>query len=409
MAVIEYYPPTDRKDTDSLLSGVGGAVVRLLREIGVACPNDVFKGLRDQVMRWSFTQGGTRLTTDELRAEFVRLLGSRLGVQGDVVDFLRSRPTMLSVSPTFDELEEGHFFREDEPLSACRQRLTDQGAVLIHGPAGSGKSALLRVLGWELRAAGWLGFHWDFEQQSSSLPDTPANIVGRIRSEASILNQPCWISLENVHLQPAQYQSLLEQVKRVGSRPTLAATSRIEEPIDTDSSNLRSVLRGVRLRLEPSEKRGMELLRWWLREEQSLGPAEISAVFRSTDWTQFTSDFQSLRLAYESFDFAKLSLPVWAVERTLVSRLETWRRDEPRLPRLLYLVGGLGRADIPADLNAISRMMAQPLPDTMRMVDLAKIHGLLTTTEDGHFVRYWHKTLANAWFEAVRIAGLGVE
>lgn len=402
--VVQYHPATGR-DADSVpVDGVGQTVISLLSELGVREPQKAFVDLRDRVMSWSFAIGGTRLSIDELRARVVALLGLRPAGFDDLIGYLDSLPDGQGTSPSLHDLRTGSFLREDALVSACRDRVDDGRVLLVYGPAGAGKSALVRIVGWDLHESGWLGFYWDFEHRGPQLPDAGAQLVERLAAEASILARPSWILLENVHLQPELFQGVLEAARSRVDGPVLVATSRVAEPLLTPSDIHRELLQRGLLRLEPSEDRGFRLLEWWLQEEHALVGDQLAAVVRSARWRDYFGDFQALRLAFEGFDFDRLALPAWAAERRFIERLRGWEVDHPRLPDFLYVVSALGRADLPADAQAVGRMLGLSTSETGTLAAVAEGAGLLHHPTPGE-VRFWHRTVAATWFRALRLGG----
>jgi hypothetical protein len=303
-------------------------------------------------------------------------------------------------------LTKGRVWNGDPALKLIEDALKRERLVLIAGGQGTGKTVVTRTTVYQLVAANALPVYWDFEHLGPKLPVPPSEFWNGAITYALVNSCEPLVVLENVHLNREQFQELLglRDISGVaGQTVQLIATSRVAE-LGLGKRTARLQAATVSLEKESLE-RGEKLLWWWMKDVLKLDEETARQIRRAVPWNRYLNDFWLLRLALESLDVQRRTLPMWAIEDSLRKRVDPTISGYPGADDLLYLISGLGRAGIATEMEAAARCLKQSLPEIKKLAEQASHDGLISIDSERRTCRIWHESLAEVYWAVFMLQG----
>ncbi|WAS84363.1 MULTISPECIES: hypothetical protein [unclassified Corallococcus] len=406
----KFLPPTELGTDNLPMSGVAEASLSRLYELGVHDSMDAYFRVYNWVKNCSFNKHGTLLTIEEVRSKILELLGLReadVVRRRNVISLLEKlndprRDQHLQIS--LEHLRLGRLFVDQAELDQAQALLEREGILLVLGPRASGKTFFISQLGFRASRARGYPMIWDFENDGRELPTDASRYLSDVTASAKVLGLYPLLILENVHLNPTAFQTILALAPGFAGL-NLLATARDREFLVREMAESQQVrLAAVTFPLGNKPRlRGERLLSWYLKDVRGLELEEQRRVYRSVDWVDFMDDLVVLRTALESYDWNGYSLSIVAFNSYLLSRIKSVVRGGSGSYDLLYVVSALGRFGVPVDLEAMARMLGRS-EDEIRDIALRFAgQGLLEFTADGHLIKFWHQSMAELFWQMFRM------
>lgn len=392
------------------VSGVAYMATQRLYELGVRSPEEAYLRIYAWVKNLSIRKGRVKLAVDEVRQEFLALLGlteadvarrrhvhSLLGILGDPRRTERGQFTLK-------DIRDGQLFQDDEELQLAEALLNQHQKLLVQGHRAAGKTVFIAQLAVRASGAGALPVLWDFENMSSDLPVQASDYLADVATVARVFDRRPMLVLENVHLKPSTFQMVLSLMSGFAGM-ALLASARGDVNLQAQLSEAQAQeLKAATFSLDQGQRpRGERILHWHLTRKKGLSDSEVQRVYASVSWSDYVGDLVLLASVLDAYDWNSYALPAWAVHARLKERLEHLRRKSRWADDLLFIVAALGRSGLPVDYKAAARMLSASESEFWQLVLQLSDDGILVLGEGLSLVRFWHQSMAKLFWQLFQV------
>lgn len=406
----DFHAPSEGTPPEAPVSGIGRLILNILFETVSHDSLRIYDRLYRSMQNWCYAKGGTRLSLVQLREHILEIIGlteENLGRQKipTLYDELSHIEPTSDNRPSWADLTQQVYYENTPLLEKCEDIYNRQRLIMIIGGAGSGKTVITRQLGYRARNNGILPTYWDFEHKDKTLPTSPSNYITRAKTLAAYYKCRPVIILENMHVSPEVLRSLMsEQI--IDDKFIIIANARSGNPSDYDlvgDSKRRFESSIVDLTADLA-KTGENIIAWHIKSK-NLSASEERNFRNALPWDELKTDLTFLRLSLNSFDYTKMTIPLWRIEETLWrERIQPVVDTQPGIENILYIVAGLGQYGLSCDVGSLSRLCAHPsVEETLRIMRSAIHRGLLSIDRGKRTVRYWHEELATWYWKTIRM------